>query len=55
MKMEEKGVFKLEQPVIVLHTHTFFSYLHDEMPKKYEKALIEIKKDGTYDKIIKRL
>ena len=55
MKMKEKGVLKLKQPVMIIHTHTFFSYQHNEMPKKYEKALIEIKKDGTYDKIIKGL
>ncbi len=48
---DNSGIKRLEPPVDFLHTYTFFSLKHVDLAKKYHKALLETKKEGTYYKI----
>ena len=49
----ELGIYRLEPPIAVTNVYTFFNSKHSKFAKKYEKALIEIKKEGIYEKIYK--
>jgi len=39
-------------PIDYIRTYTFFNQGYEKIAKKFEKALIEIKEDGTYDEIL---
>ncbi|THB70465.1 MAG: hypothetical protein D6B28_09250 [Gammaproteobacteria bacterium] len=51
LKLEELGIYKLNQPLAVVDAYTFFSAENADIAIEYKKALIEIKKEGIYDKI----
>lgn len=46
------GIHPLKPPVEVLHTYTYLLPKHVEIAKKFEAALKETKRDGTYMKIL---
>ncbi len=51
-KEELRDIKALRPPVAVLKTYTFFLKEHADLAQKYEKALIDMKKDGTYLNIL---
>ncbi len=51
-QLTKKGIKKLKPPVMVVRTYTFFAPKHADLAKKYNKVLVELKKDGTYTKIL---
>ncbi len=53
LEQEKLGINRLEPPLAIINRHTFFSPENAEIAKKYEQALIEIKKEGIYDKIFR--
>ncbi len=51
LELEKMGIYKLNPPLAIVDGYTFFTADNTEIAKKYEKALIEIKQEGIYDKI----
>ena len=51
LELEKLGIYKLSPPLAVVDAYTFFSAENADIAKEYERALIEIKKEGIYDKI----
>ncbi len=51
-QLKALGVRNLKPPVTVLRTYTFFAKKHAVFAQQYNNALIELKKDGTYMKIL---
>ena len=51
--INELGIYRLEPPIAVTNVYTFFNQKHAKFAKRYEKALIELKKEGIYEKIYK--
>lgn len=50
-EFNNSGIKRLEPPVAFLSTYTFFSSKYPDFAKSYYKALVEIKKEGIYQKI----
>lgn len=50
-EFDGSGIRRLEPPVAILNTYTFFSSKFPDYAKKYHEALVEIKKEGIYQKI----
>lgn len=49
---DSESIKKLEPPVTVLNTYTFFSPKHPDFVESYHKALVEVKEEGVYQRII---
>ena len=43
---------RLEPPVHMLHTYTFFAAKYPQLARRYQKALIELKQLGIYQKVL---
>lgn len=52
-EIKKLGIIRLEPPLIIAEVHTFFTPSNADIAKKYERALIEIKQEGIYDKILR--
>ncbi len=53
LSQKKLGIHRLEPPLAVVNGYTFFSANNADIAKKYEAALIEIKREGIYDKIFR--
>lgn len=53
LEQEKLGINRIEPPLAIVNGHTFFTANNAEIAIKYEKALIEIKREGIYDKIFR--
>ncbi len=49
---DHRSITKLEPPVDILNTYTFFSSKYSDFAKRYSKALVEMKKEGIHKKIM---
>lgn len=45
------GINRIDPPLAILNTYTFFSSKFPDYAKQYHKSLVEIKKEGIYKKI----
>lgn len=50
-EFDDSGIKRLDPPLAILNTFTFFSSKFPDYAKKYHKALVGIKKEGIYQKI----
>lgn len=51
LEQKKLGINRIEPPIAIVNGYTFFTANNAEIAKKFEKALIEIKEEGIYDKI----
>lgn len=51
-EFEESGIKALTPPLKFIDTHSFFNKDYKDIVKKYNKALISLKKDGSYYDVV---
>ncbi len=50
-KYQISGIKKLQPPIMVMDTYTYFSKKHSSYAPPYEEALVQVKKSGLYEKL----
>jgi polar amino acid transport system substrate-binding protein len=53
-ELNRLGIKALEPPISVLCLYTYFHPKHQQIEKRYNQALKQIKKDGTYKRILQQ-
>ena len=52
LEFNQGDIIRLDNPVTVLNTYTFFLAKHTAIAKAYSEALITLKREGTYQQIL---
>jgi len=49
------GIIRLQPAIYVSREHTFFAQQYPELARRYNEVLIELKNDGTFDRILSKV